>query len=70
MAWNGELIRELAAAGCFRSACFAVKKLCEVAGVEPEWMEFDGLERDEKQAWLELFAGTLMDRVSASAGQA
>jgi len=70
VAWNGELIQELAAAGCIRSACFAVNKLCETAGVEPEWMECDGLERDEKRAWLEMFAGTLMDRVNASAGQA
>ncbi len=70
VAWNGELIQDLAAAGCFRSACFAVKKLCEVAGVEPEWTEFDGLEREEKQAWLELFAEVLMDQVSISAGKA
>jgi len=67
VSWNGELIQELAAAGCFRSACFAVKRLCETAGVEPEWMEFDGLEREEKRAWLELFAGALMDHVMAAA---
>ncbi len=70
VAWNSELIQKLAEAGCFRSACFAVKKLCETAGVGPDLTEFDCLEREEKQAWLELFAGTMMDRASASAGQA
>ena len=43
---------------------FMVKMLCEAASVEPERSEYDGLERDEKQAWLSLFAETLMDRVS------
>ncbi len=69
LAWTGELLQELTAAGRFESACFAAKKLCEAAGVELEWTEYDGLDKDEKQAWLKLFTGALMDHVSTSAGQ-
>lgn len=68
-AWNGELILELADAGCFRSACFMVKKLCEAAGVHPEWPEYGELEPEERRAWLSLFAEALMDQVSVSVGQ-
>ncbi len=63
LAWIGELLQELTAAGCFQSACLAVKRLFEAFGVKPEWTEYDGLGRVEKQAWMKLFAGALLDHV-------
>jgi len=68
LSWTGELLQELTAAGRLESATFAAKKLCEAVGVETRWTEYDGLDRDKKRTWLELFAGALMDHVSISAG--
>jgi len=68
LAWIGELLQELTAAGRLESASFAAKKLCEAVGVEAAWTGYDGLDRDEKRAWLDLFAGVLTDHVSTSAG--
>ena len=61
--WTGELIRDLAAAGYCRSAHLTAQKLCETAGVNWTWAGYDELAPEEKPAWLNLFAGTLMDRV-------
>jgi len=68
LSWIGELLQEMTAAGRFESACFAAKKLCEAVGVEVGWTEYDGLGRDEKQAWMKLFTGALLDQANTSAG--
>lgn len=39
------------------------QKLCEAVGTDCVWAERDELEPMEKQAWLNLFAETLMDHV-------
>ena len=67
LAWVGELIQELAVAGYFRSARLTAQKLCEAAGVDSARTERDKLEPPEMQAWLNLFAETLMDHVIATA---
>ena len=66
LAWAGELIRDLATAGCFRSALLTVQKLFEVSGVDWTWSGYDELVPDEKSAWLNLFAGALMDHAMTS----
>ena len=65
LAWIGELIRDLAAAGHFKSARLTIQKLCETAGVGWTWAEYDELTPEEKSAWLNLFAGVLMDHIQA-----
>lgn len=60
LAWAGELIQNLAAEGYCRSACLTAQKLCEAVATDCTWAERDELEPMEKQAWLSLFAGTLM----------
>ena len=67
LAWTGELIRDLAAAGHFKSARLTIQKLCETAGVDWTWAEYDELTPEEKSAWLNLFAGALMDHVMTAA---
>ena len=69
LAWTVELIRDLATAGYFRSACLTAQKLCEVTGVDRAWEEYDELRPEEKSAWLNLFVGTLMDHVTTVDGQ-
>ena len=66
LAWTGELIRELAAAGYFRSARLTAQKLCESVGIEWTWMGYDELTPEEKSAWLNLFTGSLMDHLTAA----
>ena len=61
LAWIGELIRDLAAAGHFKSARLTIQKLCETVGVDWTWAEYEELSPEEKSAWLNLFAGALMD---------
>ena len=68
LAWTGELIRDLATAGHFKSARLTIQKLCESAGVEWTWAEYDELALEEKSEWLNLFAEALMDYVTAAAG--
>ena len=63
LAWTGELIRDLATAGCFRSALLTVQKLFEVSGVDWTWSGYDELVPEEKSAWLNLFAGALVDHM-------
>ena len=65
LTWTGELIRDLVAASCFRSAGLTIHKLCEAAGVDGVWAFCDELNPQEKQAWLNLFAVALMDYVIA-----
>ena len=64
LAWTSELIRDLATAGCFRSAHLAIQKLCEAASVDLAWSGYDGLAPEEKSAWLSLFTGALMDHMT------
>ncbi len=64
LAWAGELIQDLAGKGYCRSACLAAQKLCEAVGVDQVWAESDELEPTEKQVWLNMFAGVLMDYVA------
>ena len=66
LAWIGELIRDLATAGYCRSARLAIQKLCESVGVEWTWSEYNELTTEEKSAWLNMFAGALMDHVMAA----
>jgi hypothetical protein len=65
LAWAGELIQDLVAKGYRRSACLTVQKLREVVGTDCDcaWAERDELETVEKQAWLIMFAETLMNHV-------
>ena len=63
VAWAGELIRDLAAAGYFRSARLTAQKLCESADVDWTWTGYDELTPEEFSAWLNLFAGALMDHI-------
>ena len=63
LAWAGELIRDLATAGCFRSALLTIQRLCEAAGVDWAWSGYDELDPEEKSAWLNLFAGALVDHM-------
>ena len=68
LAWTGELIRDLAAAGHFKSARLTIQKLCETVGVDWTWAEYDELPPEEKSAWLNLFTEVLLDHVTAVAG--
>ena len=68
LAWTGELIRDLAAAGHFKSARWTIQKLCETAGVDWTWTGYDELAPEEKSAWLNLFAGALVEHVMTAAG--
>ena len=68
LAWTGELIRDLAAAGHFKSACLTIQKLCETAGVDWTLTGYDELPPEEKSAWLNLFTEVLLDHVTAVAG--
>ena len=63
LAWTGELIRDLASAGCFRSARLTIQKLCEAVGTDCVWTEYDELDPEKKSAWLNLIAGAMMDSV-------
>lgn len=63
LAWTGELIRGLTTAGYFRSARLTAQKLCDAAGVDWTWAEYEELSSEEKSAWLNLFAGALIDHV-------
>ena len=68
LAWTGELIRDLAAAGHFRSARLTIQKLCESMGVKWALTGYDELPPEEKSAWLNLFTEVLLDHVTAVAG--
>ena len=68
LAWTGELIRDLTAAGNFRSACLTAQKLCESVGVKWTVTGYDELPPEEKSAWLNLFTEVLLDHVTAVAG--
>ena len=63
LAWAGELIRGLTAKGYFKSARLTIQKLCEAISVDWTWSEFDELTPEEKTAWLNLFAGALVDHM-------
>ena len=63
LAWTGELIRNLATAGCLQSARLTIQKMCESVGVDWAWTGYDELEPVEKQAWMNLFTDALMDCV-------
>lgn len=63
LSWVGELIQKLAAKGYCRSAHLTAEKLCEAVGVDLTWAEYDGLKPTEEQAWLNMFAQTLMGHV-------
>ena len=63
LVWAGELIRDLAAAGYFKSARLTTQKLCESVGVEWTGTGYDELAPEELSAWLNLFAGALMDHI-------
>ena len=63
LAWAGELIQDLADKGYCRSACLTAQKLCKAVGVDWAWAECDELEPAEKQVWMNLSAGILMDHV-------
>lgn len=66
LSWVGELIQDLTAEGYCRSARLTAQKLCEAIGVD--WRpECDELNPMEKQAWLGLFAETLMNHVTTAA---
>ena len=67
LAWTGELIRDLAAAGHFKSARLTIQKMCEATGVDWAWSRYDELNPEEKSVWLNLFAGALMDHVMTAA---
>ena len=64
LVWTSELIRDLATAGYCRSARLTIKKLCEVAGVDWTWSEYDELNSEEKSVWFSLFTGVLMDHMT------
>ena len=66
LAWAGELIQDLADKGYCRSACLTAQKLCKAVGTDCAWAEYDELEPAEKQVWLNLFAGILMDHVTTA----
>ena len=68
LAWTGELIRDLATAGCCRSAHLTIQRLCEAAGVDWTWSGYDELNPEERSAWLNLFAGALTDHVIMAVG--
>ena len=63
LAWTGELIRDLAVAGYCRSARLTIQRLCEAAGVDWARSGYDELDPEEKSAWLNLFAGALVDHM-------
>ena len=66
LAWSGELIRDLAAAGYVRSAALAVQKLCETVDTEARWIGDGEMRKEEKQAWFQLFAEALIDCVKSA----
>lgn len=66
LAWAGELIQDLADKGYCRSACLTAQKICEAVGVDRVWAECDELGQAERQVWLNLFAGILMDHVTTA----
>ena len=66
LAWSGELIRDLAAAGYVRSAALAVRKLCETVDTEAQWIGDGEMRKEEKQAWFQLFVEALIDCVKAT----
>ena len=68
LAWIGELIRDLVAAGHFKNACLTIQKLCETASIEWMCSGYDELAPEEKSAWLNLFAGALVEHVMTAAG--
>ena len=68
LAWTSELIRDLATAGNFRSACLTAQRLCKSVGVDWAWSEYDKLVPEEKSALLNLFAGNLIDHVIMAVG--
>lgn len=61
LAWTGELIQELTASGSFRGALLTIQNLCSAVDIELQWAAYDQMGREEKQAWLHLFAESLMD---------
>ena len=63
LAWVGKLIQDLEDKGYCRSALLTAQKLCEAVGVDWTRKECDKLELTAKQAWLNLFAETLMAHV-------
>lgn len=63
LVWTGELIRDIVATGCSRSASLMIQKLCEAVGIDCAWTEYDGLDMGERQTWLDLFVEALMDYV-------
>ena len=63
LAWAGELIQDLVGKSYCRSTLLTAQKLCEAVGIDWAWTECDELEPLEKQAWLNLFAETLMGHV-------
>ena len=67
LAWAGELIRDLTDEGYFKSARLTIQKLYETVGIDWAWTGYDELSPEEKSAWLNLFAGALMDHVIAEA---
>ena len=67
LAWAGELIQDLADKGYCRSACLTDQRLCGAVGVDRVLAESDELESEEKQVWLNMFAGVLMDHVTTAA---
>ena len=67
LAWTGELIQDLATAGHFKSARLTIQKLCETVSIDCAWSEYDELPPEKKSAWLNLFAGALVDRVMTAA---
>ena len=66
LAWSGELIQDLAAAGYVRSAALAMRKLCETVDTEARWIGDGEMRKGEKQAWFQLFAEALMDCVKSA----
>ena len=63
----GKLIQDLMAVGCFRGAFLTIQKMCETVGVDEAWAAHDELVPEKKSAWLNLFAGALMDHVMTAA---
>ena len=68
LAWSGELIRDLAAAGYVRSAALTINKLCKAVSVETQWIAQEDIKKEEKQAWFLIFAEALMDQVKIQNG--
>lgn len=68
LAWTGELIQNLIAAGNFEGACLTVQQVCEAVKVDSRWVGQMEYKEDAERVWLASFAEALMDHATMATG--